>query len=72
MNALKLKAEFEMQVTKDDLDDILFEALNAGGVAEWADRVVAVGGKLESASVNRFHLEERSASTNASAVRGTN
>lgn len=46
MNALKLKAEFEMQVTKDDLDDILFEALNAGGVAEWADRVVAVGGKL--------------------------
>lgn len=46
MNALKLKAEFEIQVTKDDLDDILFEALNAGGVAEWADRVVAVGGKL--------------------------
>lgn len=46
MNALKLKAEFEMQVTKDDLDDILFEALNAGEVAEWADRVVAVGGKL--------------------------
>lgn len=46
MDALKLKAEFEMQVTKDDLDGILFEALNAGGVAEWADRVVAVGGKL--------------------------
>lgn len=46
MDALKLKAEFEMQVTKDDLDNILFEALNAGGVAEWADRVVAVGGKL--------------------------
>lgn len=33
-------------MTKDYLDDILFEALNAGGVAEWADRVVAVGGKL--------------------------
>ena len=46
MDAVKLKAEFEMQVTKDDLDEILFEALNAGGVAEWADRVVAVGGKL--------------------------
>ena len=46
MDTLKLKAEFEMRVTKDDLDDILFEALNAGGVAEWADRVVAVGGKL--------------------------
>ena len=46
MDTMKLKAEFEMQVTKDDLDDILFEALNAGGVAEWADRVVAVGGKL--------------------------
>lgn len=35
MDALKLKAEFEIQVTKDYLDDILFEALNAGGVAEW-------------------------------------
>ena len=26
MNALKLKAEFEMQVTKDDLDDILWRS----------------------------------------------
>ena len=46
MDVLKLKVEFEMQVTKDDLDDILFMALNAGGVAEWADLVVAVGRKL--------------------------
>ena len=46
MKNIALKAEIEVQLTPGELNDILFEALNAGGVAEWADRVVAVGGKL--------------------------
>ena len=41
MNNISLRAEVAVQVTKEDLDAILFEALNAGGIAGWADRVFA-------------------------------
>ena len=36
MNNISLRAEVAVQVTKEDLDAILFEALNAGGIAGWA------------------------------------
>ena len=46
MNYISLRAEVAVQITKEDLDTILFEALNAGGIAGWADRVMAVGNIL--------------------------
>ena len=46
MNNISLRAEVAVQITKEDLDVILFEALNAGGIAGWADRVMAVGNIL--------------------------
>lgn len=46
MNNINLRAEVAVQITKEDLDVILFEALNAGGIAGWADRVMAVGNIL--------------------------
>lgn len=46
MNNINLRAEVAVQITKEDLDAILFEALNAGGIAGWADRVMAVGNIL--------------------------
>ena len=39
MNNINLRAEVAVQITKEDLDVILFEALNAGGVrANWLAR----------------------------------
>lgn len=35
MNNINLRAEVAVQITKEDLDVILFEALNAGGIAGW-------------------------------------
>lgn len=46
MKNIELAVEIPVLISDHDLDEILFTALNAGGVAEWADRVVAVGGKL--------------------------
>lgn len=46
MNNINLRAEVAVQITKEDLDVVLFEALNAGGIAGWADRVMAVGNIL--------------------------
>lgn len=46
MNNINLRAEVAVQITKEDLDVILFEALNTGGIAGWADRVMAVGNIL--------------------------
>lgn len=46
MNTMSVRAEVPVQITKRTLDHILFEALNAGGVSAWADKAIAVGGKL--------------------------
>lgn len=46
MKDIEIAVEIPVQVTASDIDEILFSALNAGGIAEWADCVVAVGGKL--------------------------
>ena len=53
MNNINLRAEVAVQITKEDLDVILFEALNAGGIAGWADRVMAVGNILASEFASR-------------------
>ena len=37
MNNINLRAEVAVQITKEDLDVILFEALNAGGI-RWLGR----------------------------------
>lgn len=43
MRTICLRAEVPVQITGNDLDTILFEALNAGGIAGWADCVKPIG-----------------------------
>lgn len=43
---MKLVARIEVNIRKEDMDSILFSALNAGGVSLWADKIWASGGKL--------------------------
>jgi len=43
---MKLKAEIEVTLSKEDIDDILFSAFNAGGISGWANKIQVVGEKL--------------------------
>ncbi len=46
MNNINLKRKWRYRSRRKILSVILFEALNAGGIAGWADRVMAVGNIL--------------------------
>lgn len=39
-------AAITVELRREDVNDILFEAFNAGGIAKWADSIVAAGEKL--------------------------
>lgn len=65
MNKWKFKAEIEISLTEEDIDDIMASALE-GGICYWADRAVVAGeylGEFASDQISRggmlkIHLEE--------------
>lgn len=40
------KANITVELRKEDIDDILFSAFNAGGISGWADRITIDGERL--------------------------